>query len=368
MATTRKTASPDIKDAVGEALNELFTAAPEDEEPINPALESLYMELGIEPDGEETKIFVYQVDPSNKLAEAQVWRGDPQNYNLEDIGRTFGSGNYRVKVYRKANGKSVVAKSTVLGIKLSPADEAKRLAPLNAPPPQAAPPVDIARAISDGIAAAMRTMPPPPPPMNLGEIIELAKAMMPPPSPQINPIEMLKLGMEMTKSNSDNAPTREPGSNTNDLIISMIENFGAPVVQLVTQAQQKVAQMPVGPENMPVGPVNMPAIANNPSPAYTPENPQNESQDMNIVAEMKLKAGLGFLVQQARLGNPVETYAEMIIDNVPEDELKQVLAQPDPVTALSTFDPEINNFVPWFKELLDNVKNLLSEPPPAENP
>jgi hypothetical protein len=202
----------------------------------------------------------------------------------------------------------------------------------------------------------MRAMPP----MNLGELIGLAKAMMPPPSPQINPIEMLKLGMEMTKSNSDNAPTREPGSNTNDLIISMIENFGAPVVQLVTQAQQKVSQMPVAPENMQ-------ALANNPTAAYTPENPQNESQDMNIVAEMKLKAGLGFLVQQARLGNPVETYAEMIIDNVPEDDLKQVIATPDPVMALSAYNPEINNFVPWFKELLDNVKNLLSEPPPAEN-
>ena len=344
-----------VKEQVVDSLNELFSGDPESEE-TNPALESLFMEMGIEPTGEEIKVFVYQVDPANKLAEAQVWRGDPENYNLDEIGRTFGTGNYRVRIYGKANGKSTVIANKVFGIKLSPADEAKRLAPLNVPAQQAAPPVDIARAISEGIAAAMRSMPPPPPPMNLGEIIALAKAMMPAPVPQLNPMEMLKLGVEMSKSNNEGSSAREPGSNTNDLIIAMIENFAAPVVGLVTQAQQKVAQMPDAPGNLP-------ALANEAAPAYTGELQQEETQDMNIVAEMKLKAGLSFLVTQAQQGNPCETYAEMIVDNVGAEDLQKVLAQPDPVAALCNFNKDIASYMPWFKELLDNVKNLLAEPP-----
>src|SRR6266481_1741400 len=67
-------------------------------ESLNPALETLYAELGISGEGEAV-VFVSQLDADKKGAEAQVWRGSPDDYDLEAIARTFGSGNYRVKVY-----------------------------------------------------------------------------------------------------------------------------------------------------------------------------------------------------------------------------------------------------------------------------
>lgn len=102
-------------------------------ESLNPALEQLFAEMGMTADTDAT-VHVSKLDADGTGTEAAVWRGDPDDYDLESIARKFGSGQYRVKVYvRIPTGQKVRKANKVFAWLLSPEDEAKRVAVLNPP-------------------------------------------------------------------------------------------------------------------------------------------------------------------------------------------------------------------------------------------
>ena len=117
-----------IKKTEGEAeadnadLEALLTTG----ESLNPALETIKAELGITGDADVTA-HVSKLDADGNGNEANVWRGDPDSYDLEQIAKKFGSGQYRIMVYmRIPSGQKVRKINKVIGWLLSADDESKR--------------------------------------------------------------------------------------------------------------------------------------------------------------------------------------------------------------------------------------------------
>ena len=196
------------------------------------------------------------------------------------------------------------------------------------------------------------------PMQNMREMIELFKVMQPqnvaPPVDQMSVLRNVIELQQLMKPDTDEAPVRG-GAGTNDLILAMINKFGP----LFAGALGQNMGQPV--------PVEMPGSYPDPlaiehQPPATPES-KTESDDMNAIAAMKLKMGLGWLVDQCKAGGFPETYAEVIIDSVPADTLKELLAAPSPLAVLAAVNPAVNDNAEWFTSLLAECKNILNAPP-----
>lgn len=95
---------------------------------------------------------------------------------------------------------------------------------------------------------------------------------------------------------------------------------------------------------------------NNPEPQYkqnpAPRNPQ-------MIQQMMIKAGVKQLLTAARKGSDPAIYAEMLLDQVPEETVKQFITAPDSFAKLCQIAPECAQFQTWFAELAEHVKALL---------
>lgn len=99
--------------------------------------------------------------------------------------------------------------------------------------------------------------------------------------------------------------------------------------------------------------------------------PQTEEPDVNIIQNQKLKFGLNFLCMQAEANNDAGTYAGMIIDNVPSDDLKVMLESPDWIERLARFEPQVRKYAEWFEEVRLEIIELMKpddEEPPLTDP
>lgn len=90
-----------------------------------------------------------------------------------------------------------------------------------------------------------------------------------------------------------------------------------------------------------------------------PENASEE--DMKAMQELQLKMALGFLVDSAEHNQAAETYADLAIDKVPPEVLIEMLNCADWATKLAKLDPRVQNFLPWFSKLRDEILQTLKE-------
>jgi len=75
-----------------------------------------------------------------------------------------------------------------------------------------------------------------------------------------------------------------------------------------------------------------------------------------------MKMQLAFLVRQAAGGANPELYAELVMDHVSQDQLKQFFAgSTDPIDALAKIDPRVAHHRPWFELLIKEIVNLMDE-------
>lgn len=331
---------------------------------LTKALQAIYTEMGLEEKDIDATIHVSLIDEYGNNAEQNIWKGDPEQFDMGILSKKFGSGAYRVKVYAKNHtGKKVKTAEKVTHWKLSAEDEAKRL---TSPIAQQTivTHADIAQMVADAMRANQ------PQANNLEQIIAIAKLLQPPAAPPVDQIAILKLGMEMAQGRApQEAQARDPGSNTNDVIITMIDKFGGPIAALLAAAQMQQTQQNIAPSAGNAG-----TMIGHDTKNYTAgnsgqelsDNQQNTTQpteeEMNL-ATQQLKMGVNLLVTQAMAGNPPETYAEMAVDNVPREALDTMLDQHDLIAWLSAIDSRVSNYADWFKEWAENVKNLLNLPP-----
>lgn len=332
-----------------------------DAESLNPALATLYAELQVGDDGEAT-VHISKLSADGRGTEANVWKGDPEQYDLERIAKTFGSGDYRVKVYvRIPTGQKVLKGNKVFSWLLSPDDEAKRTAPkADANPGNGLSALDIGRLIADGIKAAMPQAPAVAPVDPLQQIKQLAEvmAMLRPEAPQqtqqLGQLDQLKSMVEivsMLKGDPDDGP-RGVNANGTDLLMNVINKFGPLLMQALPAiqagaVQQQMAQLPMEPQPMAT-----------PAPMVTQPQQTQESEEM-----LKLKMGLQFLMMQCEAGNDPLTYANVVLDNVPEESIQALLSNPQPLDWLGQFIPNIKNppYADWFTKLLAECREMTTE-------
>lgn len=348
-----------------------------DSESLNPALQSVYADLGIDSEGNHATVYVSKLDADSKGNEARVWDGDPDDYDLKQIARKFGSGSYRVKVYvRVPTGQKVLKGNKVIAFLLSPEEEAKRN-PTQSTAQPAINPHDLAAMIANAVKAGL---PPPAPPIDplqqlqsLAAIVSTLNGNRPETPPPPNPLNMLRDVIElqsMLKGDSDDLPARGVNATGTDLLNNLINKFG-PMLMQVLPAMSGQAGMPVEMHGGPILPAPAAAPAHIPQPSQqlqpqAPQPQQTQEDDVNLQAmkqNAQIKMGIAFLKNGCDQSAPPESFADVVLANVPTEQVQQILALVEPLDWFAQYDPTVKNepYATWFREMLAECRELLKD-------
>jgi hypothetical protein len=351
-----------------EAIQEFINA-----DSLNPALESLYAELNIVGDADAT-VHVSKLDADGKGNDANVWKGDPDSYDLETLVKKFGSGTYRVMVYVKMpSGKKVRQVNKTIAWLLSPEDESKRQAALIQPQAQTGqqlPQPDFMAAIRELAGSFQNTIlqvinaqksTEKDPLQTLEGIERLAKVMIPAQTPQPDTFKSTMQMLDTLLTLRDKI-TPAPKLTDEDGDISM------PAVAMA--AIREFRNMRQTPQENPAQ--SVPAIA----APVAPVDPQialqqQETEDMNILLNAQLR-----MANRAAAGNvdPAE-YAESIYGIIPDDIIQLIGGNSDWFAELVKIAPACEQYKQWYLLLGAKIKamaiedNLLTiAPAPVQTP
>lgn len=324
-------------------------------EEINLALERLYADADATPDDATAHVYLVEADGQ----EPKIWKGNAANYDLDALARKHGSGNYRLKVYVPTERGNVGCKiNKVIPYRLSAEEDARLRAIRSGEMP-------VLQSGAQGftlesIVAAVKTALPAPvaiaPQNNLGmmkEVAEIVRMLAPQPQaqvmPQFNPLELMRAAADLTRGrdDGDEAPRGNRAPNATDVFIKLIDRFAPAYVAAMSQAN---AALSAPADATPTG-------GSGAQPAAV-KSPEEE-------AVIKLRMGVAFLVAQAALDSDPETYADVVMDHVPADDLQKFMGNADPISYLAQFDKRVLNHREWFTELIAAVKVELETPAPV---
>lgn len=300
-----------------------------------------FAEIGEAPT--DSVVHVYKMNVEGR--DVKIWKGSPATFDIDSLAKKFGSGDYRVLLYSKIETGQLVRKfGRVISILLSPEDDAriKALRDGKASDASAAP------FSLDMLIQAIRAAVPQPTPasstQNLRELAEIVRIIAPQPAvpvaPAVNPVDMLKLMMEFAREREAPAPSR--GAGGYDLLMRVMDK----AFPLLTDAMKN-------------GQAALPAPAAASGHAPQPAGAQPSEED----AMIKIRMGLGFLVEQAKRGNDPEVSADVILDNVPEEELRKLFSAPNWLDILANINADVRAYAEWFGKVRAAVEEGLNAPP-----
>lgn len=299
--------------------------------------------LGVEPDAVDSTIHVYLIEGDPKQ-DNKIWQGDAENYNLEALAKTFGSGTYRVKAYaRNADGYKPLIFNFVQPWKLSPDDEAKviaaREAAKNPPPPDRQNGYDsqnLVAAMMAGFETLAARLAPPPPPDPLAQFAQFATIMKTLAPTTAGPDLGAMLGMLKTlKDIAGDGANADP---TAALLAKAADNF-FPVLAAGLTKQPEAATVQAA----------LPA----PGPALT-----EEQEHMKIIDQLKVKAfqlQLKMAVKAAARMVPARTYADTIYDAFDADDIEGLALAPDWWAIMCKAEPGCEPHHEWFIRVRDAI-------------
>jgi hypothetical protein len=309
---------------------------------------AFYAEVGTAP--ADSVVHVSKIEEGKDV---KIWRGAPSAFDMEKLVRTFGSGDYRMMLYGKTDTGQIVRRhSQVQSYKLPPEDDA-RIAAMREGRGGVQP-----WSLDMLTAAIKAAMPPQPvhvaPANQLGlikEVGEIVRSMMPAAPAAASPgigvadlIPVLVAALKDRRGEDDDAPARgEAGAY--DLLMKLIDKFSDPL-KAAMQGQA------------PGQPAALPAPAGTAAQSPPAQAPAQQGDD----EMMGLKMGLTFLCAQAARGSDAELYADVIIDNVDEEELRKLVGNPAWIDSLAVFNPDVKKYAKWFGALKDAVLAELEAP------
>lgn len=320
---------------------------------LSDALSRLYAENGISEI--EAKAHVYIVNAETGRDE-KIWDGVPEDYNLSELAKKHGSGDYRLMVYVKTDAGNFGRKiNRVQTYRLSPEEDARlrSIRKGELVPTQQQSQGVTAETIAQAVAAALKAIMPAPvaPANNLGmlkEVAEIVRTLAPQPvlstQPQFNPMEVFRLAADFARDrNRDDDEPIKRGVNASgtDVFMRLIDRFGPMFAQSIQQNGNAVLATPV---------------------ASASEKTDTVATSPEAEAMIKLKMGIAFLVMQANAGNDPTTYADVVLDNVPQEDLMKFVNSADPVAYLANINSDVSKHAQWFKDLLEEVKAELNAP------
>lgn len=170
---------------------------------------------------------------------------------------------------------------------------------------------------------------------------------------QVDQMSLVLKGMELAKQFGGDAA---PDPSGNRIWEKLIETFGAPIAGIVAQAQTGAKPAPAATKQLPVPAQS--ELANGAQIEKDKPAPENDE----MFKRVKFKAAMVFIHQQAIAGNPVETYAEMAVDNVPAEDLQPLMERPDWLAALAEVEPGVMQHQEWYGALRTEILRLLTAP------
>lgn len=304
-------------------------------------------------DESNAKVYVYKIDSKTKT-DVFAFETTPAEFatgGLTEIGKRYGGGDYRVRVY--ANGRVVTHKR----IAIMEQKETPQSAPLNIAADLQGLFAQQQSAMLEGfkmLAESLKPAPQAPAPSMLEQMEAFARmqALMGGNRQQSGPdfgqlLEILKQGMEMGRGAGEQSML--------DVLMRGIETFGPAITEAVKTGA--VAQP------APMMQQHAPAIAA-PVPAIQTAAPTNEDE-MGILRNAMLKQSINFLVNQAKADNDPETYANMVMDQMDENALKDFINRPDWLDFLAQFNADVKlpAVSEWFGALRSIIIEFLTIPP-----
>lgn len=302
-----------------------------------------------------SRITVYRVVKNQP--QSYVFECDPASFSLDDLRDKYNGGEFRLYVTK--DGRLFKNMRVVVEPKQMP-HHAEHMAPASGM-------ADVLAVMRDGFAAqaaalreAMASARPAPSPFSMmdipaiitsiaGAVTALRPAVAPAPTESTSKaIDMFMQGLQLARElRDDSAPADNSiGGMLRDVLKSPIV---AAAVQSAaqTQAQPQPARLP-----NPAAATPQPAQVSHAKPA-APQPAQPEQQVLTYY--------LGFLVGKAKGGADPSLYAELVLDNVPDEQLTPMLSRGDAlIDDLIGLHPPVAEHRAWFVALLKEINELLA--------
>lgn len=161
--------------------------------------------------------------------------------------------------------------------------------------------------------------------------------------PVINPMDGILKGIELAKE----IVPKEGEANTFDVLLESIKTFGKPIAEMAGQLTNKT----------------LPNNTINHLPAGMPQKQPQAPQPPNEGAMFKIlvKHQVSMLLKQAARGADPGLYADLILDQLSEDQIQKFLGDPNWFANITAIVPEITNYQDWFTQLHDFVMASLTD-------
>ena len=333
------------------------------------AVQSLMAELG---EDQASQVTVYRIGPNRE--QTYVFKCAAAAFSLDELRDKYNGGTFRLYISRGGvlwKNRSVTVEPKAVGNVAEPAPSAvaelasvmregftaqanamRELATRQAASAGESfmPKASDLPAIISAVAAAVQALRPPLPPPP------------PPPAPSSDPVALLLKGVELANA------LREGGGGDGEVSLLGIARdlIKSPMLAAAVQAAA-APQLPARPRPAALPPPRPPqppqSFASETPPP--PQPPATQEADPAMF-DFALKHYLGVLCQKAAEGSDPTLYAEVILDNVPDDKLIEVLTQPDPVAFLAEKRPEVAQFRPWFEQLIAVVNQAFADEAPGD--
>lgn len=157
-------------------------------------------------------------------------------------------------------------------------------------------------------------------------------------------IELLLKGMEVMRDFGNSGGDRE--TNLMDLVKEVIKS------PFLEKALEGISTAVPNTVSIPNQVLAKPILSKS---TISQSNP--EPNTMNPI----IKGYINQLVKKASQDADPELYAAFILDNVPEETVKQYLLRDDLMTFITSVNPQATQYVEWFEELKNNIKEILAD-------
>lgn len=308
----------------------------------------LFAGLG-ETEGE--KVLLYRIAPGSQK-QGLLCRLEPGT-SVEDIPPRFGGGDYIIK--RLLGGR--IMKSARLFIEGEPRIEQPKLDTSQSQAQHQAPQFDVGQLIAGmqesnkqllaGLVQVLR--PAENSKMDMLKEMAMYKELFAPQQPQqqFNPVDMMLKGAELVR---DLAP-RSPGESTGtDVLLEAIKSFAPMITQVVAQGTPPARPVPAKQAQL--------------ADATKSAQPQTAAQHSTEEGIDVFKHYLAMLVGFAKAGRDPMTYAEVVADQLSDEQILEIINNPNIMDDMIALNPEVATYRPWFETVLAELKLImgLTEP------
>lgn len=166
----------------------------------------------------------------------------------------------------------------------------------------------------------------------------------------VDPIKMFQSVLDMVR---DMQPPDDGPSGMMDIAEKFMKTFGPMINRVVEQAQTAPA-------------LAAPAAAAA-TPGAQPAPAPNAAEGEKMFEQMMIKYFLNTLIVAASQDADPETYADMILDQVPDETIEAWINQPTLIDELQKYDARVAKFPDWFARLRTAILEFKAEDSKGES-